>query len=183
MNRPRPPMKENKLLLLYAFQKVGAMTNQQAMRFVMENGMMDYLDLQLSLAELTESGLLQVLPIDDSRFYTLTSRAQQTLAFFARQVPSSRLQLVDEVAEHWRKLFQRERLMTSDYVKNAFGDYTVRLTAREYGITLVDITLNVPTHAQATSLCANWSQRAADTYRMLMDALTTEQSVPKAKGG
>lgn len=181
MERPHPPMKENKLLLLYAFEKVGAMTNQQAMRFVMENNIMEYLDLQLSLAELTDSGLLQVLPLDESRYYTLTSKAQQTLAFFSSQVPASRLARVDEIAEQWRDLFQQEKLMTCDYVKNSFGDYTVRLTAREHGITLVDITLNVPTHSQAISLCSNWSQRAADAYRVLMESLTGENASPEKK--
>ncbi len=171
MERPHPPPKENKLLLLYTFAKVGAMTNLQAMRYVIENGLLDYLDLQLSLAELTDSGLLQVLPVDDNRYYTLTTRAQETLRFFGRQIPASRREIIDQTAGAWRVLFQRERQLTADYVKNDGGDYTVRLAAREAGSVLVDIRLNVPDHDQAKSLCANWNNRAAAAYRALIQSL------------
>ncbi len=174
MERPYPPPKENKLLLLYVFQKVGAMTNLQVMRFIIGNGLMDYLDLQLTLAELTDSGLLQVLPVDDNRYYTLTTRAQQLLELLLREIPASRRDTIDQNAETWRTLFLRERQMTADYIKNSAGDYTVRLVAREAGSTLVDIKISVATLSQAKQICSTWNDRAAVAYRALMEALTEE---------
>jgi hypothetical protein len=185
MERPHAPPKENKLLLLYTFHKVGAMTNLQVMRFVIDNGLMDYLDLQLSLAELTDSGLLQVLPVDDSRYYTLTFGAQETLRFFTKQIPASRRELIDGTAQEWRALFQRERLLTADYLKDADGGYTVHLAAREAGTVLVDIKLGVPALAQAKKLCAAWDNRAADAYRALIQTLLSDapQEAPREVPG
>lgn len=176
MDRPNPPPKENKLLLLYMFQKVGAMTNQQAIRFAIENQLMEYLDLQLSLAELIEAELLQSLIVDDVRYYSLTSNAQQTLEFFRTQVPHSRLEVVDENADAWRETFRKERQVTADYQKNSQGDYTVRLAVREGGVTLMGLSLNVPAKAQATQLCAHWEDRAGEAYKMLMDVLLRSDS-------
>ena len=54
-----PSETENKLLLLHAIDRLGAATSQQLLTFVVENELMDYISLQLGLAELDESGFLR----------------------------------------------------------------------------------------------------------------------------
>jgi len=171
MERQHPPPQENKLLLLYIFDKVGAMTNLQSLRFAIENDIMDYLDLQLTLAELTESGYVQALLVDDRRFYTLTTQARETLSYFRKHIPASRRAWVDEIAPLWREKFRKERMMTADYRRNGEGDYTVYLAAREAGKTLIDLRLGVTSLERAKALCLAWEDRSADAYRALMEAL------------
>lgn len=182
MDRPHAPPQENKLLLMYVFHKVGAMTNLQAIRFMIENEIMDYLDLQLTLAELTESGFMQVLPVDDARYYTLTGQAQDALAYFRKLIPASRRASIDGAAQAWRDIFRQERMLTCDYQKNAAGDYTVHLVAREEGKTLVDLRLSVASADQAKQLCATWEQNASLAYKVLIDTLLrNDQAVSAAE--
>ena len=47
-----PSETENKLLLLHAIDRLGSATSQQLLTFVVENELMDYISLQLGLAEL-----------------------------------------------------------------------------------------------------------------------------------
>ena len=74
-----PSETENKLLLLHAIDRLGAATSQQLLSFVVENELMDYISLQLGLAELDESGFLRKQPHALGTLYALTGKGHDAL--------------------------------------------------------------------------------------------------------
>ena len=166
-----PSETENKLLLLHAIDRLGAATSQQLLSFVVENELMDYISLQLGLAELDESGFLRKQPHALGTLYALTGKGHDALMMFRKRVPLSRLAEIDEHAEEWRARFRREKEMLSNFEKRGEKDYVVRLRLQERGCDLLDLRLCVPSRAMAQQFSDEWEKRAGRAYEALMHAL------------
>ena len=175
----RPSDLENKLLLLHAVDRLGAVTAPQLLAFMAENDGMDYITLQLCLAELDDAGLLRRRPHALGMLYTLTGEGLDTLSMFRARVPHSRLEGINRVADNWRIRFRRERQMLSDFERAPNGDYAVRLRVMERNEPLLDMTISVPTHGQAQRMCDAWAARAGDTYAHITQALAEEHTPQK----
>ena len=175
----RPSDLENKLLLLHAVDRLGAVTAPQLLAFMAENDGMDYITLQLCLAELDDAGLLRRRPHALGMLYTLTGEGLDTLSMFRARVPHSRLEGINRVADNWRIRFRRERQMLSDFERAPNGDYAVRLRVMERNEPLLDMTISVPTHGQAQRMCDAWAARAGDIYAHIMHALGEEPTPQK----
>lgn len=179
MQRPKPKLTENKLLMLYTIDCLGALTNGQTLRFFIENELMDYIDVQLSLAELTEGKLLcaNLEPLGTT--YSLTQLGKDAVRYFKSRIPASRRQAVDEAAGPWRDIIRRETQLFADYTAAPGGDVIVRLAARENGALLFEMNISVPDAAQARVLCENWETRSGQVYKTVMDLLTAPDGKPK----
>lgn len=97
MERQSIPPAENKLLLLFIIIRMGAMDDQSLERFVLENGLMGYMEARLALAELLEAGLLQALDDQPPRVYLITGDGTKTLELFQTKLPYSRRSKVEEL--------------------------------------------------------------------------------------
>ena len=60
MQRKIIPDAENRLLILYALKTVGAMTDQQLLIVMTDTDLMNYITLQLTIADLESEGKLRV---------------------------------------------------------------------------------------------------------------------------
>mgnify|MGYP003770843467 CR=1 FL=1 len=175
----RPTDIENKLLLLYAIDRLGAVTAQQLLLFMVENDFMGYISLQLGLAELDEAGLLRKQKHALGTLYALTGKGRDALSMFQRRVPHSRLSGIDEIAGDWRLRFRREKQMLADFQKKENGEYLVRLRLLEREEHLLDLKLSVPTHDQAQRFCDAWIEQAAGIYAHIMRALGEDEKKPE----
>lgn len=171
MQRPKPKLTENKLLMLYAINLLGPVTNEQALRFFVENDYMDYIDLQLSLAELADGGLLLMSAEPLGRTYSLSGLGKDAVRFFQREVPASRLASVDERYPQWRETFVRESRVFADYDRGPAGDMVVRLAARENGVLLFEMNISVPGKNEAKAVCDRWQERSDEIYAQVMRLL------------
>lgn len=176
MQRPKPNLTENKLLMLYSLDKLGGVTNDQAIRFFLENELMDYIDIQLSLAELTDGNLLQATQEPLGRTYALTGFGRDAIGFFAYLVPISRRSAVDELAPRWREVFMRETQVFASYDKALNGDIMVRLAARDRGVLVFEMNISVASHDEAELLCRRWRRDSAKVYAQVIRTLTAEDA-------
>lgn len=167
----RPTETENKLLLLYAADKLGPTTAQQLLVFMVENDAMDYVSIQIGLAELTESGLLRRRAHAAGQLYALSEDGKETLRMFAGKIPHSRAVPIDEAAETFKIRFRRELEMPSSFEKVDEGQYVVRLSLLEQEISLLSLSVNVPTHKIAQQFCDAWSHKASDVFAHIMHTL------------
>lgn len=174
----RPSETENKLLLLHAVDCLGAVTAEQLLVFMVETQQMDYVSLQLGLAELDEAGLVRKKSHPLGALYALTGKGRDSLALFEKRVPHSRLQAVVVQAEQWRQRFRREKQMLADFEKTATGDFVVRLRLLEKEASLLDMTLSVPTHEHAQRFCDEWIAQASNIYAHIMHALGEDKATP-----
>jgi len=167
----RPSALENKLLLLHAIDRLGAVTAQQLLHFLIENELMDYISIQLALAELVEAGLLRKQPHSLGTLYALTGKGRDTLYLFPNRVPHSRVIAVDQTAEPWRVRFRREKQMPSDIVKEQNGEYTVCLRLLEKDTELLNLRVSVPTHKAAERFANAWIAQATSIYAHIVHSL------------
>ncbi len=182
MERPKPKLTENKTLMLYAIDLLGGLTNAQALRFFLENDLMDYIDIQLSLAELHEYGLLYAESMPLGITYNLTQLGKQSIEYFGYRVPDSRRRKVAQLAEQWKPVFQEETQVFSNYVKTFTGDIMVRLAVRESDALQFELNLVAPTNKTAELFCKNWKQYSSEIYGKVLEVLSRPEA-PAQDGG
>lgn len=172
----KPSDTENKLLLLHAIDRLGPVTAEQLLVFMVENEQMGYVSLQLGLAELTDGALIRKKNHPLGALYALTGKGHDALAMFRERIPYSRLSLVDEKASAWRQRFRREKQMLADFRKMDNGEYRVELCLLENEENLLDIAISVPTHAHAQRFCDTWIAKATSVYAHIMHTLGENES-------
>lgn len=165
-----PPLTEQKLLLLCALDAAGDMSAAQAERFLIENAIMDYFDVRLALAELSEAELI-VRDGDDEAPYAVTPVGHKAAVLFKNRVPGSKLERISEAAPRWRALFDREGDMGTSVRKLAPGAYEVSMRLRERDVDLLKIKIMAADRDEAELIRGGWERRAAGIYRLLLETL------------
>lgn len=167
----KPSDTENKLLLLHAIDRLGAVTAEQLLVFVVEQNLMDYIALQLCLAQLDEAGLLKKQAHPLGALYALTGKGRDSLLMFQARVPHSRLDRINQAADDWRHRFRREKQMPATFQKKPDGSYHVCLRLLEDDEELLSLNISVPTHANAQQFSDAWQVQATALYAQIMQSL------------
>lgn len=178
-----PSDTENKLLLLHAIERLGAVTAEQLLVFMVDNEQMDYITLQLGLAELDDAGLLRKQKHPLGTLYALTGKGHDALALFRARVPHSRLSTVDERAAIFRRRFRDEKQILANFAKCEDGDYTVTLRLLENERDLLHMDISVPSHEHAQRFCDAWMAQASTIYAHIMHTLGDEKPPRDDHGG
>lgn len=174
MTNRQPSMTEQKLVTLYALDRLGPTSALQLLRFMVDNELMDYIALQLAIAELDEMGLLRKLPHALGALYAPSAQGYEALDLFRNRIPHSRVTLIDKIALSWKRRFREEKQVLSDWEKTPAGEYLVHLKLLESELPLLEMTLSLPTREQASLFCERWPDAAGELYATMMRALGEE---------
>ena len=166
-----PTDTENKLLLLHAIDCLGGVTAQQLLLFMVENDAMGYIEVQLGLAELVDTGLLKKQQHALGTLYDLTAKGRDSLLMFRERVPHSRVVAIAESAAAFRRRFRLEKQLMADFHKIRDGAFCVSLRLIEKNESLMELTINVPTRKIARQFCDAWMAQASGIYSHIMYAL------------
>lgn len=177
----RPTLAENRLVLLLLLDRLGPCTEEQLLALVSEDGLLDYIDLRLGLADLTDAGLLRTREHEIGRLYILTQQGRDTLGMFPGHIPPSRRARVEALCARWKDRVRMEKHVLADWQERPDG-FVVRLRLLEQDMALLDLQLNVPTRAQAGLMCRRWPERAGELYAHLVRALG-EDDAPSGEVG
>jgi len=104
------PDAENRLLILYALKTVGAMTDQQLLIVMTDTDLMNYITLQLTIADLESEGKLRRQGDTSGGTLELTDAGRYLLNSFEMHIPVSRRGLIDSGAAQWRERFAAEQM-------------------------------------------------------------------------
>lgn len=110
MQRKIIPDAENRLLILYALKTVGAMTDQQLLIVMTDTDLMNYITLQLTIADLESEGKLRRQGDTSGGTLELTDAGRYLLNSFEMHIPVSRRGLIDSGAAQWRERFAAEQM-------------------------------------------------------------------------
>lgn len=110
MQRKIIPDAENRLLILYALKTVGAMTDQQLLIVMTDTDLMNYITLQLTIADLESEGKLRRQGDTAGGTLELTDAGRYLLNSFEMHIPVSRRGLIDSGAAQWRERFAAEQM-------------------------------------------------------------------------
>lgn len=185
MERKHIPESENKLTILYALRLLGPCTAMQLLQFLVEEDLMNYFTMQLSLSDMHHQGQLtqRVHPIGD--LLCLTPEGAYAIESFAHRIPLSRRQLMDAAAPRWREQFRLEQLAPADSFTLQDGRTCLRLRLMENDASLLDMLLTLPQGTPFTFLEKRWRSAAQAVYNTVtltlsdgFDPSGTEAALP-----
>ena len=182
MQRKIIPDAENRLLILYALKTVGAMTDQQLLIVMTDTDLMNYITLQLTIADLESEGKLRRQGDTAGGTLELTDAGRYLLNSFEMHIPVSRRGLIDSGAAQWRERFAAEQMAAVEIFDLPNGEKGLHLRIVDRRNVLLDITFALPTGKRINCLQQRWQQCMNQVYLLLLSTLgsghTTEKKLP-----
>lgn len=161
-----------KLIVLYTLSRVSfPLTNAQISDLFLSENYTHYFQLQETLSEMIESGLLSSETKNHTTYYQMTDSGKETIHYFENEIsPEIRREISNYLVLHSCQM-RNESSTTADYFRSADGDYTVSCTAKEGSHTLIELKFSVPTETSARELADNWKKKAQECYASVMKLL------------
>ena len=161
-----------KMTVLELLERAGfSLSNTQISDFFTDAKYTGYFAIQEIIHGLEENHFIQGETSHNLVLYTLTEEGQKTLDMFRDRItPAIEKDIEDYFNTHGLKM-KSENSVTAIYDRAEGGGYAVLLAVRHGVRTLVDLTLNVATQAEADAICYNWKVKYEDVYASLMEIL------------
>ena len=130
-NRKHIPDSENKLVILYALNRLGPVTGMQLLQFLVEMDLMNYFGMQLNLVELQEQQQVAERAHPLGGLLLVTEKGAYTLGAFDHRIPASRRELIDQNAAIWHEKFRTEQQTLAESFPLSDGGMCIRLRLME----------------------------------------------------
>ena len=161
-----------KLIVLYMLSKVDfPLTNAQISEFILDKGYTTFFKLQQALSELKDAELIREETIHNSTLYHLTDDGEESIFYFKNKISKPIQDDIDQFLKEKKYDLKNETAIKADYYKNTAGEFSVRCQVTEQQEPLIDLTLSVPTEAEAEKIAANWQKKNQSIYAWLMAQL------------
>ena len=158
-----------KLIVLYMLEKVTfPLTNGQISEFILEKGYTNYFTLQQAISEMVMAGFLREESTHNRTLYHLTDEGAETIQFFKSNISPAIIRDIDTFIKEKAYELKNEVSVKSDYYPNKSNEYLVRCQIQEEDTSLIDLTISVPTEAEAISVANNWTQKHQEIYAQIM---------------
>lgn len=166
------PLTLYKLIVLYMLDRVSfPLTKAQVGDFIQEREYTNFFTLQQVIAELIDTRLIKANTILNRTQLSITDEGQETLRFFGSRISAAIKEDIENYLSEKELALRNEASVSANYYKSTSGEYEARLTAKDRGITLVDITLSVPVKEVAEAVCENWQKKNEAVYQYLVEQL------------
>ena len=166
------PITLYKLIVLYMLDRVSfPMTGAQISDFMLEKEYTNFMTLQQIISELTQAGMISTQSIRNRTHLSITTEGKETLRFFENRIGEAIKTDVKTYLQENEFDLRNEVSVLADYYKATSGEYEARLVAKDRGISLIDMTLSVPTKDLAENICDNWQKKNHDVYQFIIKEL------------
>ncbi|MDO5134406.1 MAG: DUF4364 family protein [Eubacteriales bacterium] len=161
-----------KLIVLFMLDNAqGPLTNSQISEYILDREYTNYFHLQQAISELVEAELIEMQTLPATSFYRLTEDGKNALSYFENEIsPEIRQEAKDYLQEKGYGT-QEQLLAPADYFPTPQGSYGVRCRLITKNVSLIDLSLSVPTLEAAKAICTNWPSKCEDFYGKLMEEL------------
>lgn len=168
---------ENKLLILYIFDKVDMpLSNSAITQIVLENNLINYFSLQQYLSELIKNAFLVDLKDDRRHMLKLTESGKSTLHFFINRIPEKKKNFVDEYVKNNIVSIKNEIQIFAEYLPDTNGKYIVTLKLLNGSDILVELKLPAFSNAEAKNICSRWKDESEDIYKNILGMFKNKES-------
>ena len=167
---------QRKVLTLHTLRALGECGNLQLIRFMVENDIMNYFDLQTALYELRDAGQVARTPLAADDLYQLTQAGEDTLGMFLHHAPQSLVDRIDQTAPGFRALFDAQREKHAYISHEGQNEYHVTMEITEQRMPLMRIDLSLPTAELAARFRDRWLYSAQDIYDFIIKRLAQEDN-------
>ena len=164
---------ENKLVILYILGKMGiSLTNSDIYQFVVERNIMDYINLQQCLTELTNAEYIKPISDEGTTHYKITDDGSNALNFFQNRISDWLLSAANEYILNNRKKIKREYDAFANYFPEIDGEYLVKCELCGIdGKRVMSIDIIVHTKEQALCICENWKNNSNSIRNTILSAI------------
>jgi hypothetical protein len=101
----------------------------------------------------------------------ITEEGKTTLGFFENRISPEIKKDIETYLQEKSISLKEEASLSSEFFKGTDGEYKAHLIAREKHVTLLDLTISVPTETIAQSICEKWERKSQDVYQFLIEQL------------
>lgn len=166
------PLTIYKLIVLYMLDRVSfPMTNDQISEYILTKGYMDYFKLQQTIAELSDTELINAELVRNNTYYTIVPKGREVCHYFLSKIsPEIRQDIKQYIKENEYDL-REEVSVLSNYYKTVEAEYMVECVVKEQGDDLLKLNLRVSTEEQANAICNKWKDKSGDVYAYLVNTL------------
>ena len=173
---------ENKLLILYLISRMElSMSRAQITEFVMDKKPMNYFDLEPTLSDMLEQGLLESFhenaqDVNTTR-YIVTNEGGTCLEYFENHIPRPMRNLINQYIDENRGKIKRDFESTANYFPIAESDeFHVKCGVYDDKRVLLELTISVETREQAKHIQGRWRSGASAMYSQIVEILTVEKT-------
>jgi DNA-binding PadR family transcriptional regulator len=161
-----------KLMILYILSRVNfPLTNAQLTAFILEKEYTNYFNIQRALSELIDDSYISTKTIRNSSLYRITESGTETLLFFDNMISSGIKEDIEAYLQQNKYDLQEEVSTQAEFYQVKKGEFAAHLSVIERDTTIIDLTLNLTTQEEASSVCNNWREKSSDVYSYLMSTL------------
>ena len=147
------PLTLYKLIVLYMLDRVDfPLSTSQISEFVLDKGYTTYFKLQQALYHLTEDG-------------------SSTIDYFKNNISQDIQKDVNEYLKEKKYDLKNESSVKADYYRNTNQEYSVHCQVTENALPLIDLTITVPSEAEAQAVTDNWQKKNQELYATIMAKL------------
>ena len=155
----------NKLIVLYFIKSLNIeLTRSQIADFSVAHDLIPYFDLQTTVGELEESGLLACVPKAFGQAFMLTPQGRDIIE----------RDTLDRYADECREQLRLDTQYSATGRELYKGGYGVTLKAMDSSRTLLGIEIMLPDSKSANKAIARWRASSADIYRYLVKVLVED---------
>lgn len=164
----------NKLTILYFINRIHIpVANNQITHFIVGKNIMNYFDLQQLLGQLVRDGLIDYIELQGKHFYSINDKGKDIVLHLCDDMPKWVRNLVDDYTKGKHVDLPGESETPAFYEKKNEEEYIVHCKIIENGMMLMDLRINVPNSELAQIICDNWSSKAADVYKSVVDHISS----------
>jgi predicted transcriptional regulator len=163
---------ENKLLLLYIFDKIQLpVSNALITEIVLENNLLNYFYLQQYLSELVSSGFLKLDKEEKKQLYSISAKGKSVLEYFESRISDVKKDLMSAYFESRKELHKSDLIVSADYLPVNNDNYMVSCKIANNGFETLELKLTVKSSENAKQICLKWKNDASDIYSKLIKML------------
>jgi predicted transcriptional regulator len=167
---------ENKLIILYLLDKMDvALSNNDISQFAMERNIMDYINVQQALSQLTDSGYIEAFNEKSTTRYSITHEGSGVLSLFHNRITEWLKSAANEYILNNKQRIRSEYETSANYFPEINGEYLVKCAVCGLdGNQIMELDVVVPTKSQAQLICNNWKRNINNICSTIYQAIIKE---------
>ena len=147
------------------------LSTSQISEFVLDKGYTTYFKLQQALSELMDAGLIRDESTHNRTLYHLTEDGSSTIDYIKNNISQDIQKDVNEYLKEKKYDLKNESSVKADYYRNTNQEYSVHCQVTENALPLIDLTITVPSEAEAQAVTDNWQKKNQELYATIMAKL------------
>lgn len=163
------PLTLYKLIILYMLDKVDfPLSNSQISEFILDKEYTTYFKLQQALSELMDAGFIREESTHNRTIYHLTEDGASTIDYFRNNISHAIQKDINDYLKEKKYDLKNEISVKADYYRNTNQEYSVHCQVIENKYPLIDLTITVPSEAEAKIASDNWQKKNQNIYAQIM---------------